>query len=106
MKITQFVGLGAILALTACAPPPPPPAIQGEVIMNKYGQPTGCVDGMYIPGAPYEQQCLPPPDDCDPSYTAGSNYNDCYPYREPEGGNGDRDPNGNTISVTTGGPVN
>lgn len=100
MKITQFVGFGAILALTACAPPPPPPVIQGEVIMNKYGQPTGCVEGQYIPGAPYEQQCLPP-QDCDPTFTAAANYNDCYPYREPEGQDPGRDPTGGQTNVTT-----
>lgn len=84
MKITQLIGLGAIAALTACAQPAPPPAIQGEVIMDKYGEPSDCVEGEYIPGAPYEQQCYPPQDDCPEGYY--DTPNGCYPYREPEGG--------------------
>ena len=93
MKITQFVGLGAILAMTACAAPPPPPAIQGEVILNKYGQPTGCVGGEYIPGAPYEEQCLPPQEqeECDPNDPV--NYEICYPFRDEEDDQG-RDDSG------------
>lgn len=92
MKIAQFIGTGAIIALSACAAPPPPPAIQGELILNKYGQPTDCVDGQFIPGAAYEEQCLPP-EQCDPNLAAASNFDDCRPYRESEGDNGGTDPN-------------
>ena len=105
MKITQLIGLGAIAALTACAQPAPPPAIQGEVIMNKYGEPTGCVDGYYIPGAPYQEQCFPPPEDCDPQLTATAAIDDCLPWDDPNRGdrpgNNGRTPTGQT-NLTTG----
>jgi len=100
MKITHIIGLGAIAALTACAQPAPPPAIQGEVIMNKYGEPTGCVDGYYIPGAPYQEQCFPPPEDCDPQYSTTAQLDDCYPWRDREGDDQPDDGRGQTNLTT------
>ncbi|WP_370254183.1 hypothetical protein [Nioella sp.] len=95
MKLSHLFGAGAILALTACSGTVAPP-LQGEVIMDKYGEPSDCVEGEYIPGAPYEQQCYPPQDDCPEGYY--DTPNGCYPYREPEGGDDDSsdryDPNG------------
>lgn len=77
----KIFAISAAFALAACAQQTPV-AIQGEVILNKYGQPSGCVDGQYIPGASYDQQCYPPQDYSQDG--CEETANGCIPFRDPE----------------------
>ena len=98
MRISHLIATGAIGALSACSAPPPPPPLQGELILNKYGNPVGCVEGVYIPNANYQDQCLPPADDeCDPGQALpGTNvdYCDRPPVVDQDGGGGATPPRG------------
>ena len=94
MLIARIAGaVGVPVFVAACAPAQVPDAIQGELLFNKYGE-AGCVQGVFIPGAPPAQQCLPPPDDCDDNAAFAANNPNCLP----------RDENGNQ-PVQPGQPV-
>ena len=93
MKLTYLIGLGAFAVSACTSPPAPPPPLQGELIFNKFGEPEDCTQGVYIPGAQEERQCLPPPpEECEPNDVAATAaINPCYPYRNPndDGGRDD-----------------
>ena len=77
-RTAAFLLVPAFAAACATATPPPPPPIQGQPIYNKYGEQVGCEEGVFIPGAQQQQQCLPPPrENCDPN--AVTYAPDCRP---------------------------
>ena len=91
MKLSHLFGAGAILALTACSGTVAPP-LQGEVIMDKYGEPSGCVEGYYIPGASYELQCYDDDPACPPELI-NPETGECYPYIPDDDPGDDYNPN-------------
>ena len=105
MSIFKTGGVLCIAAFAvACSQPEPqpePPMIRGEPMYDKYGGIVGCEDGVYIPGAPPAQQCLPPPEDCRINVPGAAPTNSslppCPPSRQPRDDRDDRpmrDPTG------------
>ncbi len=68
--------------LVACAQQEEPRPIQGQILLDKMGNPAGCTSGVYIPGAQFEEQCLPPDEQCDPQLTT-ADPNCPPPGRQP-----------------------
>lgn len=102
----SFIAPFALLALLAACAQPEPPVIRGELLYDKLGNPEGCVEGVFIPGAPPELQCRPPDDVCEGNPFLSTNDPQCPPRRprQPEGEGGD-DPNRNP-QVPGAGPNN
>ena len=93
----------AAFVLGACAQQEEPadPVIQGQPIYNKFGSEIiGCEEGVYIPGAAPQEQCLPPDDDCDPTFDSTGQQIPCPP---PPPNRIDRDDGSTTGRNPTGG---
>ncbi len=87
-RILCVLAVPAVLA--ACAQQEEPRAIQGQILLNKMGEPVGCTSGIYIPGAPFEDQCRPPDGECDPQF---ANFDpDCPPPGRRDMPSGDNGP--------------
>lgn len=87
MRVSHYISALTIpLVLAACAQPETPPSIQGQLLLDKMGNEVGCVEGVFIPGAPMQYQCRVPDEVCDPQF---ANWDpDCLPPRDvpPNGG--------------------
>ncbi len=83
ISVRISAGFLAFSLVTACAAPQPAPVIRGEPIYNKLGEQVGCERGVYIPGANFEDQCLPP-EDCDPQTASTFDPNCRPPGRDPQ----------------------
>ena len=96
MRLISILSLAALgAAVAACSQPEPmePPVIRGEPIFDKFGGITGCTDGVYVPGAAPQDQCLPPSDDCEPGTTVSSAAaQPCPPPRMPRDPGRDPEP--------------
>ncbi len=105
MRPSRILGVLAVPALlAACAQQEEPRGIQGQILLDKMGNPAGCTSGIYIPGAPFEDQCQPRDGECDPQ--AATFDPDCPPPRRtpndmPSGDNG---PTPNNTPGTTPNP--
>ena len=96
IKTTCSIGL--IVAFAGCTQIEAPQVIQGQPLYDKLGNQVGCERGMFIPGAQYEEQCLPPDEQCEP--IVGANNPDCPPPgRDPNGGRDPNNPGGNNPDV-------
>ena len=81
--VTRFGCLAVVAVVGACSQPEPTrTVIRGEPMFDKYGDVSGCDGGVYVPGAALEDQCLPPPDQCDDPATASAAGIPCPPSRQ------------------------
>ncbi|MBD3677362.1 MAG: hypothetical protein HUJ27_03060 [Rhodobacteraceae bacterium] len=91
--------LSCIALVSACARSNQPEPIQGQIVYNKFGEASGCEEGVYIPGAPLPEQCLPPDEECDPrAVTFDPN---CPPPRQDDDPDPQREPVG-AVSLVRG----
>ena len=72
----------AALVVSCTQPEPEPPRISGQPIFDKFGGVIGCEGGVYIPGAPIDQQCEPPLDECEEQIPGTAAVIPCPPPRE------------------------